>query len=348
MIGYHAVPVIVDAYMKGIRNYDVKKALNAVLSSSNYDLYDGIGYYKKYGFVPEDLNSNSASKTLEYAYDDWTIYKFAESLGEKKIVDEYFQRSLSYKNLFDPKTKLIRAKNSDGEFKEPFDALSTANQGYIEGNAWNYSLYVPHDVKGFINLLGSKEKLISWIDSLFTMNISDESIAHSEDINRVGIIGNYVHGNEPSHQVPYMYCYAGSPWKTQEKIHQIVNSMYKNKPDGLSGNDDCGQMSAWYIFSVLGFYPVAPGSNEYVIGSPCLESAVINLESGKQFKIETENYSEKNIYIKEVYLNGESLNLTFIKHEEIINGGTLRFVLSSEPNKRWGSDESFFPYSLTK
>ncbi|MBP9120229.1 MAG: GH92 family glycosyl hydrolase [Ignavibacterium sp.] len=348
MIGYHAVPVIVDAYMKGLRKYDTNKAFDAVLSSSNYELYDGIGYYKKYGFVPEDLNSNSASKTLEYAYDDWTIYKFAESIGEKKIADEYYKRAQYYKNLFDPVTKFIRAKNSDGKFKEPFDALSTANQGYIEGNAWNYSVYVPHDVKGFINLLGSKEKLITWIDSLFTMHISDESFAHSEDIDRAGMIGNYVHGNEPSHQVPYMYCYAGEPWKTQEKIHQIVNSMYKNKPDGLSGNDDCGQMSAWYIFSVLGFYPVAPGSNEYVIGSPCIKSAEINLENGNQFKIETENYSEKNIYIKEVYLNDEIINRTYIKHDEIVNGGTLRFVMSSEPNKGWGRDEKFYPYSLTK
>lgn len=348
MIGYHAVPVIVDAYMKGIRDYDVNKAFDAVFSSSNYEPYDGIGYYKKYGFVPEDLNSNSASKTLEYAYDDWTIYRFAESLGKKEIANEYLNRSLSYKNLFDPKTKFIRAKNSDGKFQEPFDALSTANQGYIEGNAWNYSLYVPHDIKGFINLLGSKEKLITWIDSLFTMQISDESFSHSEDIDRAGMIGNYVHGNEPSHQVPYMYCYAGAPWKTQERIHQIVNLMYKNKPDGLSGNDDCGQMSTWYIFSVLGFYPVVPGSNEYVIGSPCIENATINLERGKQFKIETENYSEQNIYIKEIYLNNKKLERTFLKHEEIISGGNLKFIMSSSPNKDWGSDEKDFPYSLTK
>ncbi len=180
------------------------------------------------------------------------------------------------------------------------------------------------------------------------MQVSDESFAHSEDIDRAGMIGNYVHGNEPSHQVAYMYCYGGVPWKTQERIHQIVNSMYKNKPDGLSGNDDCGQMSAWYIFSVLGFYPVAPGSNQYVIGSPCINNAVMNLENGKKFKIETENYSEKNIYIKEIYLNGDLLNRTYIKHDEIVNGGALKFVMSSNPNKKWGSDEKLFPYSLTK
>lgn len=348
MIGYHAVPVIVDAYMKGIRNYDVKTAFDAVISSSNYDVYDGIGYYKKYGYVPEDLNSNSASKTLEYAYDDWTIYKLAESMSENKVAEQYYLRAQSYKNLFDIQTNFIRAKNSDGKFKQPFDPLSTTNHGYIEGNAWNYSLYVPHDIKGLINLLGGKDKLISWLDTLFTMKISEESFAESEDIDKAGIIGNYVHGNEPSHQVPYMYCYAGVPWKTQEKIHQIIDTMYKNRPDGLSGNDDCGQMSAWYIFSVMGFYPVAPGSNEYVIGSPCIKEAVINLENGKNFKIEIENYSPKNIYISNVYLNDKILNRSYIRHEEIIAGGKIKFIMSEKPNKQWGIDESFYPYSLTK
>lgn len=348
MIGYHAVPVIVDAYMKGIRNYNIKKAFDAVLSSSNYDLYDGIGYYKKYGYVPEDLNSNSVSKTLEYAFDDWNIYRFAESLGENKIAEEYFNRAKSYKNLFDSQTEFFRARHSDGRFKESFDPLSTSDQGYIEGNAWNYSLYVPHDIKGFVNLLGGKQRLIIWLDSLFTMEIPEESYAHSEDIDKSGMIGNYVHGNEPSHQVPYMYCFLGEPWKTQEKIHQIINAMYKNKPDGLSGNDDCGQMSAWYIFSVLGFYPVAPGSNQYVIGSPCIKSASINLENGKLFVVETENFSENNIYIKEVYLNDTKLNRTYITHDEIMEGGKLKFIMSSIPNLDWGKGETSYPYSLTE
>ncbi len=348
MIGYHSVPVIVDAYMKGIRGYDTAEAYDAIMSSANYNLYDGIGYYKKFGYVPEDLNSNSASKTLEYAFDDWTIYRFADSLGKDKIAKDFYNRAMFYKNIFDPKTKFIRAKNSDGKFKEPFDPLSTSEQGYIEGNAWNYSLYVPQDIKGFVKLIGGEDKLISWLDSLFTMKISEESYANSEDINQAGIIGNYVHGNEPSHQVPYMYCYAGKPWKTQERIHQIVNSMYKNKPDGLSGNDDCGQMSAWYIFSVLGFYPVAPGSNEYVIGSPCISEALINLENGNEFKITVENYSEKNIYINALLLNGKNINRSFITHSEILNGGELKFIMASEPNKSWATDSNSFPYSMTK
>jgi predicted alpha-1,2-mannosidase len=348
MIGYHAVPVIVDAYMKGIKGFDVKKAFSACVASANYDQYDGIGVYKKYGYVPEDLNSNSASKTLEYAYDDWTIYKFAQKLGEKKTASEFLIRANSFKNIFDTGTHFFRAKNSDGSLKASFDPLSVANQGYIEGNAWNYSLYVPHDIKGFIKLLGRKEKLITWLDSLFTFDLPEKYFGESEDVTKVGMIGCYVHGNEPSHHVPYMYCFAGAPWKTQERIHQIVNTMYKPEPHGLCGNDDCGQMSAWYIFSVIGFYPVAPGSNQYVIGSPCVDKAVINLESGKKFKITAKNLSEKNIYIKEVILNGKSINRSYLTHEEIINGGKIKFVMQDQPNKNWAVENKAFPYSMSE
>jgi len=348
MIGYHSVSVIVDAYMKGIRGYDVEKALKAVVSSASYDKYDGIGPYKKYGYVPEDLNSNSASKTLEYAYDDWTIYKFAEQIGNKEVSEEFRKRAGSYRNIFDKETKFIRAKKSDGTWKIPFDPMSTAGQGYIEGNAWNYSLYVPHDIKGFIQLVGGEDKLITWLDSLFTMEVPEKYLGESEDITRAGMIGNYVHGNEPSHHVAYMYCYAGQPWKTQERIHQIVNTMYKPHPDGLCGNDDCGQMSAWYIFSCLGFYPVCPGSNEYVIGSPCLREAVIHLENGKLFAIKAKNLDEKNIYIQSVLLNGKPHNRSYITHGDIVSGGKLIFEMSNQPNKRWVSSEEDRPYSMTR
>ncbi len=348
MIGYHAVPVVVDAFMKGIGGFDVNKAFEAVKASANYDLYDGIGAYKKYGYVPEDLSSNSASKTLEYAFDDWTIYKMADKLGKKKEADEFLKRAKNYKNIFDKETHYLRAKKSDGTFKTPFDPLSVANQGYIEGNAWNYSLYVPHDVKGFIQLLGGKEKLVTWLDSLFTFDLPEKYFGESEDVTKVGMIGNYVHGNEPSHHIPYMYNFAGMPWKTQERIHQIVNTMYKPEPHGLCGNDDCGQMSAWYIFSVMGFYPVAPGSNEYVIGSPCVDKATISLENGKKFKITAENLSEKNIYIKEVLLNGKKLERSFLTHKEIVNGGELKFVMQDQPNKNWAVEENSVPYSMSK
>jgi predicted alpha-1,2-mannosidase len=348
MIGYHAVPVIADAWMKGIRNYNTEKALKAMVSSAEYDMYDGIGYYKKYGYVPEDLNSNSASKTLEYAYDDWTIYKMAEQMGKADITSEFQKRAEYFRNIFNKETGFMQARNSDGSWKTPFDPMSVAGQGYIEGNAWNYSLYVPQDIKGFIDLTGGNGKLIDWLDNLFVMEIDDAHIAESEDVTRVGMIGNYVHGNEPSHHVPYMYVYAGQPWKTQERIHQIVDSMYRNAPDGLCGNDDCGQMSAWYIFSNLGFYPVTPGSNEYVIGSPCVEHAIINLENGKRFELVANNLTEKNMYIQSVTLNGKQYDKPFITHQSIMDGGILVFEMGAEPNKTWGIDNDSLPYSMTK
>ena len=276
------------------------------------------------------------------------LNKFAEDLGKQKEAGEFLKRAGYYKNLFDEESGFMRAKNSDGSWKSPFDPLSTHGQGYIEGNAWNYSLYVPHDVRGFIHLLGGNEKLITWLNALFTMETSDESIAQSEDIDKAGIIGNYVHGNEPSHHVPYMYCYAGAPWKTQERIHQIVKAMYRSSPDGLCGNDDCGQMSAWYIFSVMGFYPVCPGSNEYVIGSPCVGKAIINLENGNKFTIEAKNLSGENIYIQSVTLNDRKHDRSYLMHSDIINGGTLIFTMGPEPNKEWGVNPKEAPYSMSR
>lgn len=347
MIGYHAVPVIADAIMKNIKGFSYKKAFDACIASANYDLYDGISYYKKLGYVPEDLNSNSASKTLEYSFDDWTIFQIAKKLNKQREAREFYRRAFNYKNIFDKESGFMRARLSNGQFKSPFDPLSVANQGFIEGNAWNYSLYVPHDVKGLINLIGGNEKLISWLDSLFNYELPEKYLGESEDVTKVGMIGSYVHGNEPSHHVAYLYNFAAAPWKTQERIHQIVNEMYKPKPDGLCGNDDCGQMSAWYIFSLLGFYPVAPSSNQYVIGSPCVNSAVINFENGKKLNVIVENYSEENIYIKEVFLNNKRLNRSFITHNEIINGGKLKFVMQNFPNKYWCNEEKSYPYSLS-
>ena len=347
MIGYHAVPVVVDAYMKGIRGFDVNEALKAVVSTANRDRYDGIGYYKEYGYVPEDLNTNSASKTLEYAYDDWTIYKFAESLGRNKLADEFLKRAESFRNIFDDQTKFMRAKNSDGRWKTPFDPLSSVNQGYIEGNALNYSLYVPQDIKGLIGLMGGNAELISRLDTLFTLKLPQKYFEESEDVTATGMVGDYDQGNEPSHHVAYMYCYAGEPWKTQERIHEIVDSKYNSSIDGLCGNDDCGQMSAWYIFSAMGFYPVTPGSNQYVIGSPCVDEAKIKLENGRSFTMKAENLSAKNIYIEKAFLNGKSIDRCYITQDEIMGGGELRFVMSSKPSESWGVSRDL-PYSVTK
>ncbi len=347
MIGYHAVPVIVDAFMKGISNYDVNNALDACNLSASYNKYDGIGEYLKYGYVPLDLNSNSASKTLEYAYDDWTIFKMAETLGRNPLASIYKNRAKSFENLFDENIKFIRPKNSDGSWFSPFDPLSTEGQGFIEGNSWNYSLYIPHDVKKLIRLYGGNDNFIAHLDSLFTFGLDESHFQHSEDISAAGIMGNYVHGNEPSHHVAYLYNYAGAPWKTQERVHQIVKRFYRNTNDGLCGNDDCGQMSAWYVFSAMGFYPVCPGTNEYVIGSPVLTEALIHLENGKIFKIKSENLNDKNIYIQSMLLNGEKYDKLFLRHEEIINGGEFIFIMGPEPNKQLGQEEESMPYSLS-
>lgn len=347
MIGYHAVPVIVDAYEKGIRHYDIEKAFEAVVNSSTHKSYDGIGEYMQYGYVPFDKVNNSASLTLEYAYDDWTIAKFAQSLGKTDEASTYMKRALSYRNLFDPQVGFIRAKNADGSWKKDFNPLKTTGEGYIEGNAWNYSFYVPHDVAGYIGLMGGEKKFTARLDSLFEMHLPDEFFEESEDIDRVGIIGGYVQGNEPSHHVPYLYAWTGSPWKTAEKIHHIINTKYNPEPDGLCGNDDCGQMSAWYLFSSMGFYPVCPGTNEYVLGSPCVNQATIDVGNGKTFTMKANKLSEKNIYIQSVTLNGKAWDKTYITHEDLMNGGELVFNMGPKPNKKWGVAKDSKPYSIS-
>jgi predicted alpha-1,2-mannosidase len=346
MIGYHAVPVIVDAYMKGIRSYDVDKAFEAVIASSTHKSYDGIGAYMQYGYVPYDLAQNSASLTLEYAYDDWTIAKFAQALGKKQEAATYMKRALNYQHLFDSQVGFIHARDSKGNWKQPFNPLKTTGEGYIEGNAWNYTFYEPQDVAGYIKLLGGEKIFVNQLDSLFSMHLSDEFFKESEDIDRVGIVGGYVQGNEPSHHIPYLYSFAGMPWKTQEKIHQIVSAKYLPTPGGLCGNDDCGQMSAWYIFSSLGFYPVCPGTNQYVIGAPCVSEASINVGNKKLFTIKALNLSDKNMYIQGVTLNGKPYDYAYITHETIMNGGELIFKMGNKPDKKWGTATGSRPYSI--
>ena len=336
MIGYHAVPVIVDAWVNGIRGFDPHRALKACVSTATYKNYGNLADYMKYGYIPFDKNVNGSSMTLEYAYDDWTIARLAESLGEKEMAAQFDQRARNWELLFDEKRGFVRARYSNGTWKEPFDALHTANEGFIEGNSWNYSLYVPQDIPALIRKMGGNDRFTNHLDSLFSMYLPDAYFAETEDITREGLIGCYVHGNEPSHHVAYMYNWAGKPWKTQERIHQIVNTMYLNKPDGLCGNDDCGQMSAWYIFSSLGFYPVTPGSGWYAIGSPSVGQCVMSLPGGKTLTIQANHLSDKNIYVKSVWLNGKALDTSFISHRELSEGGELRFEMSDRPNKKWG------------
>jgi predicted alpha-1,2-mannosidase len=334
MIGYHSVSVVADAIVKGNTNFDPEKALQACVNTAKVSYYDGLEYYMKMGYVPEDKNGASVSKTLEYAYDDWAIAQAAKKLGKTEIYNEFIERSKNYKNVYDAKTGFMRSKLNDGTFKKEFDPLDTHGQGFIEGNSWNYSLYVPQDPAEMIKMMGGNDKFNVRLDSLFSMHLPDKYFENTEDITREGIIGNYVHGNEPSHHVVYLYNWTNSPWKAQDKIRMILKKMYRNGADGLGGNDDFGQMSAWYIFSSLGFYPVAPGSDEYALGSPLVKNAVFNLENGKKFEVETVNQSDKNVFVSKVLLNGKQLSKPFLKHADVMNGGKITFYMSSKPNKK--------------
>jgi predicted alpha-1,2-mannosidase len=345
MIGYHSVSVVSDAIAKGL---DINKelALESCVNSSNVDYFDGTGDYKKYGYVPFERSSSAASITLEYSYDDWTIHELANRLNKSEISQEYASRALNYRNIFDHSLHFARPRLKDGTFKEDFDLLDTHGQGFIEGNSWNYSFFVPHDVKGLINEMGGEKQFVRRLDSLFTMELPSKYFEKTEDINEEGLMGNYVHGNEPSHHVAYLYKWTNEPWKSEYRLHEIMRQMYKNKIDGLSGNDDCGQMSAWYIFSALGFYPVCPGSDQYVIGSPKTQEATIHLENGKTFCVKTMNLSDKNVYVKAIKLNGKKYEKHFIRHSDILQGGEMLFEMSNKPNRKSASYEK--PYSFTK
>lgn len=347
MIGYHSVSVVSDAIAKGL-DIDKDLALKACVNSSNVDYYDGIKEYKQYGYVPSDYNGVSASVTMEYSYDDWTIASLAQKMGDTDKTKEYTKRAYSYQNVFDNTIGFARPKDKNGEFKEKFDLLDTHNQGFIEGNSWNYSFYVPHDVNGLMKEMGGNKRFVERLDSLFTMHLPEKYYKDNEDINEEGLMGNYVHGNEPSHHVPYLYAWTSQPWKAQSRLHEIMNRMYKNKVDGLCGNDDCGQMSAWYVFSAMGFYPVCPGSDQYVLGSPNAKEIVLTLENGKTFKISAPKMSDKNVYIQSVKLNGVSYDKAYISHGDIMNGGELYFEMSPKPNKKRVFNESQKPYSLSK
>ena len=334
MIGYHSVSVVADAIVKGnLTGEEAMRALEASAQTARTKYYDGLEYYMSMGYVPEDKNSSSVSKTLEYAYDDWAIAQAARKLNRPDIFNEFIQRSSNWRNVYDSSSGFMRPRMSDGKFREKFDALQTHDQGFIEGNAWNYSLYVPHNPEGMIAVMGGEKKFTRYLDELFTMHLPDEFFAETEDITREGIIGNYVHGNEPSHHVAYLYNWTDEPWKTQERVRMILKNQYRPTPDGLGGNDDCGQMSAWYLFSALGFYPVAPGNDRYSLGSPVVKSAVVRFENGKTLNILAEGQTEKNVYVSSVTLNGRRLDRRYITHAELMEGGRLVFRMSSTPTR---------------
>jgi predicted alpha-1,2-mannosidase len=346
MIGYHAVPVIADNWLKGNQGGGAQTALDAMVASATNPRYAGLDLYMKTGWVAADKEREGASKTLEYAFDDWTLARAASAMGRPDIAKQFDARAGNWRNVFDPKTGFVRARNSDGKFRDPFDPAAAGYYGdYTEGNAWQYTWYVPQDTAGLIRAMGGPERFVGKLDALFDAKVDAKSFAAVEDIS--GLIGYYAHGNEPSHHIGYLYVYAGQPWRTQERLKQIVTTQYQPVPDGLSGNDDLGQMSAWLIFTSLGFYPVTPGSGEYVIGRPFVDRAVLHLPNGKTFTIVADNLSDANGYIGSVRLNGQPLSRAFIRHEEIMKGGELRFIMQAKPNRSWATDPHSRPYSMS-
>lgn len=347
MIGYHAAPVIADAYMKGIRGYDAEEALQAMVASANYGPYDGIAAYRELGYVPIDEEGEAASKTLEYAYDDWAIARMAQAMGKTEVAEEFARRAGHWKHAFDPATGFMRARRRDGAFREPFDpAASGYGTDYTEGNAWQYSWYVPQDVAGLAAMHGGSDALLDRLDAVFDANVDPSVFAHMEDI--TGLIGWYAHGNEPSHHVAYLYAYAGQPWRTQARLKQIMDTQYAPRPDGLAGNDDLGQMSAWYVFTTLGFYPVTPGSNQYVLGRPFLPRATLHLPNGKRFTVVADALDDAHAYVGSVTLNGRPLERAYLEHEEILAGGELRFTMQAAPDKARTGDRLGLPYSMSR
>lgn len=331
MIGYHATSVIADAIAKNIGDFDHNRALQASVNTANVRYFGGLGDYIDYKYVPDDKSHSSVSKTLEYAYNDWCIAQIAKNVGDDSTEKIFLNRSEYYNNVFDPKTGFMRPKLADGTFRKDFDPMDTHGQGFIEGNAWNYGLYVPQNIDKMISMMGGKEQFSKHLDSLFTFDIEEKYIAKHEDITRDGIIGNYVHGNEPGHHIPYLYNWTAYPEKTQKRVRMIMNTMYAPTVEGLCGNDDAGQMSAWYIFSSLGFYPVTPGSPYYALGSPLVKEAKIHLNNGKVLIIKANNQSDENVYVKNLTINGKILDGTLISHQDIMNGGEIIFEMTNTP-----------------
>lgn len=334
MSGYHSVSVVADAILKGSYLGDPNLALDACIETANKRFYEGIGDYIALGYIPDENNRTSVSNTLEYAYDDWVIAQLAKKLNRQTDYEVFLKRSHNWKNNFDPSIGLMRPKGKDGSFRANFDAMETHDMGFIEGNSWNYSFFVPHDPNGLVGSMGGKRKFTDKLNTLFTMHLPDEFFAHTEDISREGILGGYVHGNEPAHHVAYLYNWSSEPWKTQETVRHIMEMQYKPTPDGLGGNDDCGQMSAWYIFSALGFYPVAPGNDDYSLGSPLVDEAIVNLENGNKISIKALNNSKENVYVQKVLWNGKEIKDYVLKHSEILKGGELVFQMGVKPKKK--------------
>lgn len=339
MIGYHAVPVIADAYIKGIKGYDPEKAFQAMLNSATQDHF-GLNYYRESGYIPAEAEGESVSKTLEYAYDDWCISILAERMGKTNEFRSFTERAQYYKNIFDPDTRFLRGKRN-GMFTEPFDPAEV-NFMLTEANSWQYTFYVPQDIAGLKDLMGGDEGFENKLDEMFS---SPQELKGRQQADITGLIGQYAHGNEPSHHMAYLYNYVGRPDKTQKLVRQIMSELYGAGPDGLCGNEDCGQMSAWFVLSAMGFYPVTPGSGDYVIGSPLFNEIKIHAENGNEFIIRCDRNSDDNIYIQSASLNGTEYKKAYISHQDMMNGGVLELEMTSEPGNEWGTRQEERPKS---
>ena len=360
MVGSNSAPIIVDAFLKGVVNKDAEVLFEAILKNATVEEgrpessvgREGLNYYNELGYVPYNIGiKENTARTLEYAYADFTIAKMAEKLGKKDLADKYYKQSMNYKNVFDSSTNLMRGKNEDGKFQTPFNPLKWGD-AFTEGNSLHYTWSVFHDVDGLIGLMGGKESFIDQLDNVFTMppDFDDSYYGFTiHEIREMQIVnmGNYAHGNQPIQHMIYLYNHANAPYKTQEKIRDVLTNLYSATPDGYCGDEDNGQTSAWYVFSALGFYPVTPGADEYVIGSPLFDKATLTLENGNTFTINTKNNSKENFYIQSTKLNGDDYSNNFIKYDAIQNGGSFEFNLNSSPNKKWGSLPENVPYSLS-
>lgn len=326
MIGYHAVPVLADAMHKKIRGFDYDAALDAAVHSGQLD-FRGLDNYRKYGYIPSELENESVAKTLEYAIDDWCISQMAADMNRPEIVAEFLARSKNYRNLFDTTIHFVRGRMSDGSWRPDYDPLYShhTRSDFTEGNGWQYTWLVPHDVDGLISLFGSRELFVERLDSLF--NVAEEVKGENSSPDISGLIGQYAHGNEPSHHIAYLFSMAGAPEKTEIMVRRIMSEMYTSEKDGICGNEDCGQMSAWYVFSAMGFYPLNPADGRFILGSPALDEISLSLPGEKIFTVITENNSPQNVNVSEVFLNGQSLDRNYITYSEIMQGGELRFVM---------------------
>lgn len=347
MSGYHGVSAVADAFVKDVWKGNTADALHALAATSTVPYYEGVADYMKLGYIPLEKSGTAASSTLEYAYDDFTIYRAALKAGNAEMAETYRRRALNYRHLYDPSTGFARPRHTDGSFKKEFDVLQTYGEGFIEGNSWNFSFHVPHDVLGLMQVMGGEKQFVEKLDKLFSMHLPEKYYEHNEDITEECLVGGYVHGNEPSHHVPYLYAWTSQPWKTQYWLREILNKMYRNDINGLGGNDDCGQMSAWYLFSVMGFYPVCPGTDQYVLGAPYLPYLKLELPNGKTLEIKAPGVSDRKRYVQSLRINGREYDKTYITHDDLLQGGVWEFKMSASPNKHRGTAPDTKPYSLT-